>query len=247
MKYHLSENGPAPCRAAKKPCPIGGEHYNTLEEAEREYKERNSYETVPSLSKTTNKAIDNDGIPLKLYHGSKSIIQDFSNDFTGKGNDSFGSGFYFTTNENTARGYGELTTVTVNITNPIIVDGTKGNLNDYYIPKDQVREIVKNHPDIYNQPDDENMNPLGDYLHEYWEKDRTKEEMNKLIDKMVDEYMSDTDFHTLENFFGKDYSHNFREGFTAQTGFDGVKVIFEKEEDTFWVAWQPEQITVEND
>ena len=32
-RYHLTANGPALCRARKKPCPLGGEHYSDAEEA----------------------------------------------------------------------------------------------------------------------------------------------------------------------------------------------------------------------
>lgn len=42
MKYHLGENGPAPCTASKRSCPVGGpeEHYGTREEAEDFYSRR---------------------------------------------------------------------------------------------------------------------------------------------------------------------------------------------------------------
>lgn len=37
MKYHNSPQGPAPCRATKRACPIGGEHYPSLEEAAKAF------------------------------------------------------------------------------------------------------------------------------------------------------------------------------------------------------------------
>lgn len=36
-KYHLTKNGPSICTASIRDCPIGGEHYTDIKEAEREY------------------------------------------------------------------------------------------------------------------------------------------------------------------------------------------------------------------
>lgn len=41
------------------------------------------------------------------YHGSQFRIEEFSEDFIGRGNDQLGSGFYCTTGETVARGYSE--------------------------------------------------------------------------------------------------------------------------------------------
>lgn len=51
------------------------------------------------------KVKDTEGNPLIVYHGSGNRIEEFSYEFTGKGNDQVGSGFYFTTDETEARGY----------------------------------------------------------------------------------------------------------------------------------------------
>ncbi len=36
-KYHISENGPAVCTANKRPCPIGGDHFDSNEAAEEAF------------------------------------------------------------------------------------------------------------------------------------------------------------------------------------------------------------------
>ena len=36
-KYHITEEGPRPCRASVQACPLGGEHYSSLEKAEAAY------------------------------------------------------------------------------------------------------------------------------------------------------------------------------------------------------------------
>lgn len=37
MKYHLSENGPLPCNATERACPVGGEHFTSEAEANLAY------------------------------------------------------------------------------------------------------------------------------------------------------------------------------------------------------------------
>lgn len=37
MKYHISPDGPKPCQATKRPCPVGGEHFTALRDAERAF------------------------------------------------------------------------------------------------------------------------------------------------------------------------------------------------------------------
>lgn len=47
-KYHISKDGdPKPCRATKKPCPIGGEHFDS-EEAARDHYEKTMENEVSS-------------------------------------------------------------------------------------------------------------------------------------------------------------------------------------------------------
>ena len=44
---------------------------------------------------------------ILAYHGSPVNIDEFRYEFTNKGNDQLGSGFYFTTDKNEALGYGK--------------------------------------------------------------------------------------------------------------------------------------------
>lgn len=37
MKFHVTEDGPKKCNASKRPCPIGGEHFDSLEQAQKSY------------------------------------------------------------------------------------------------------------------------------------------------------------------------------------------------------------------
>ena len=47
MKYHLTVAGPKPCKANVRPCPIGGEHYSSLNQAEEAFSK--TQEIFPTL------------------------------------------------------------------------------------------------------------------------------------------------------------------------------------------------------
>lgn len=53
-KFHLSKQGPAPCTATERACPMGGKHYLTRQEAEAAFSERHGGRLVPSFTKPKN-------------------------------------------------------------------------------------------------------------------------------------------------------------------------------------------------
>lgn len=189
---------------------------------------------------------DEDGNLLVVHHGSAVAFDSFDAEFTGAGNDTWGSGFYFTTDEATARGYGEHSkSVLLNITNPIRANGKESmNLGDVmFFDAKQSAAILKHHPDIYNQPGDEdNWNPLGDYSPDFWDKDDwSREEIDRMVDSVAAEYFSETSWSSLEGVFPGGKSAAFRSAVRDVTGHDGVVADF-GEDGTHWVAWFPEQI-----
>lgn len=52
-KYHIGDNGPGLCEAFKRPCPVGGEHFSSLETAEVVFNEK--MEREHGLTSTTSK------------------------------------------------------------------------------------------------------------------------------------------------------------------------------------------------
>lgn len=259
MKFHINpERGAMKCTATKRPCKYSGsEHFDSKEKAQERFEEvlKSSLGSIPRASKKTDatfensKVCDSDGNLLTVFHGSVIDFKDFDPEFTGSGNDSYGSGFYFNTNEATANGYGNFTKkVVLNITNPISVDGHESmSLNDIRIPSEAARKILRSVPNIYEQPDSEEMNPLGDYDPAFWDKDsHTKVEMDRMIDNMAHQYFSDASFVEMEQLFDGGETAHFRKALHEATGWDGVEVKFEREESSHWIAWFPEQIkTVE--
>lgn len=188
---------------------------------------------------------DDDGNLAILHHGSSTDFDEWDPEFTGTGNDSWGSGFYFTHSETLARGYGEyVKSVVLNIQNPIHVNGLDdASLDHVFFNAKQSEMILRRHPDIYRQPTDEDeMNPLGDYFPEFWDKDEwSKEEIDGMISKASREYFDDVPWSHLENVFSGGQTDQFRRGVRDATGHDGVVVDF-KEEGRHTIAWFPEQV-----
>lgn len=188
---------------------------------------------------------DEDGNLAVLHHGSSTDFQDWDPEFTGTGNDSWGSGFYFTHSESLAHGYGEhVKSVVLNIQNPIRVNGLDdASLDHVFFDAEQSEAILRRHPDIYRQPnDEEEMNPLGDYSAEFWDKDEwSKEEIDSMISKVSKEHFDDVQWSHLENVFQGGQTDQFRRGVRDATGHDGVVVDF-KEDGQHTIAWFPEQV-----
>lgn len=209
------------------------------------------------------KVRDDQGNLLKVYHGTGTKILSFDPAFTGQGNDQYGSGFYFTTERESAELYTTLRHVDkngkeseklggedypnvveayVNIKNPIFIDGLEEtNLSNVLIPNEFIYDIVKELPTLYHDINDEfEPNPLGDYVEESWEVNpQTKEEFQPLIKKMVNKYFQNTDLRTLDILFGR-YATKLREAINQTMGYDGVIVSFRDNQHI--VAWFPEQI-----
>ncbi len=201
------------------------------------------------------KVVDENGKPLVVYHGSGTTFWEFKTEFTGLGNDQYGSGFYFTTNKETADIYTEkqlngqtkiggqdspnVIQAYLSIQNPIVIelnsdDMRPENLSRIEVTTKQAYEIIKRAPDIM----DEENSPLGDFFEEYWE--------NGPSDSMIRKAARYTDVWDLlslqGDWFGGDNGATaFREAVHEVLGYDGVQVNF-KNGEKHYVAWFPNQI-----
>jgi hypothetical protein len=197
-----------------------------------------------------------DGQLITLYHGSAHEFSSFDPQTLGRGNDSWGNGFYFTDQESTAKGYAagsDSPTANVkefylNLTNPMYVDGKeKMSLNDVEFKADAVSRMLKNHPTAYLQPgeEDENGNAsfLGDYSPDYWDKEtHSKADLNRMIDKIAkDNSDYGMSWPELEGLYGRDYGSAFLEAMQKETGHDGVIVDF-GDAGKHFIAWFPDQM-----
>ncbi len=184
------------------------------------------------------KVKDANGKPLPVYHGSKDVIDEFKYEFTNKGNDQLGSGFYFTTDENEAKGYGKnIHKVYLNIQKPLDADA-KGNLTF-----DRAMFFIKNAPHIKDINDDKN--PL-------WNWGDLKSENKFIIMKNAAENYTFKNknlvkgLFNLANDFYPDNVEKFNYKIMSSYGYDGI-VKHHKNSDHY-VAFFPYQIkSVENE
>lgn len=202
--------------------------------------------------------LNDKGEPLVVYHGSgnKSGIMDggFSHKFTDKGNDQFGSGFYFTNKKQTAKGYsrsrissdvekigGEsspgIVDAYLTIKRPIITSekNPKPNIN---LNEAQVRRLIRQAPDI-RDPD----GPLSNWG------DVRSEGYEKVLSDAVENYVGNESIFPLANDFYHGKAEEFLRNLKSATGpfvgkpsgYDGWIHEFPNGE-KHYVAWFPEQI-----
>lgn len=192
---------------------------------------------------------DDSGRLLEVYHGSSKEFDSFDSDLVGRGNDAWGNGFYFTTQEATAKSYSDgkgAKEFYLAVENPLRVDGREHmSLTNLELTPAQNREIVLAHPDLQLQPDemDERSNPLADYSPEFWDRDHhSPAQLRSMAEKVHRDYFTDASWVELESFYGRDHGQDFLRSVRAATGHDGVEVDFGTEDGKFFVAWFPEQI-----
>ena len=192
--------------------------------------------------------VDGQGRPLIVYHGTGTSIEEFLPEFTGQGNDQYGSGFYFTTDRETAEGYTTRTLndqskpggtdnpnvipAYLNIRNPLVVEARDTpNLYQIEVPASQAAKIIGKLPDIM---DPENS-ILGDFFDDYWESGPKR----SMINRLAREY--DWTLGTLATDIFRDHPTEYRQAVRDVLGYDGVQVNFPSGEKHF-IAWFPNQI-----
>lgn len=182
------------------------------------------------------KVVDGIGRLLVAYHGSPNQFYTFDRNRIGKGTDQFGAGFYFATNEDASRHYGDNVHKTyLNIQKPIVINRTAdgGDLFDVKITQKQAYEILKRHPLIH----DPESSPLGDIFEEYWEVGAKDYMIREAAKNFTSIGLLDSDYTAF-----RDYPNELHEALRDVIGYDGVEVRFDNSPDKFYVAWFEDQI-----
>lgn len=192
------------------------------------------------------KVVDAEGKPLMVYHGSGTKIEKFDFSFTGKGNDQQGSGFYFTTSNQEARGY-SLERRADDQHNPKPGGEDRPSVLGAYlsikkpleakkignITPAQVRAIIMKAPDL-----EDRLLDHGDVESEGRSAVLARATLayaGNRVDIQRQLFMIDNDF------FRGDVKA-FNEAVMAVLGYDGVHAKFDNQD--HWVAWFPEQIMI---
>lgn len=77
------------------------------------------------------KVVNQNGAPLVVYHGSPSEFNEFKSEFMGQTGTAGGQGFYFTSDEDQARGFGNTKSFYLNIRKPLSFTNITMSLNDF--------------------------------------------------------------------------------------------------------------------
>jgi hypothetical protein len=73
--------------------------------------------------KNCSQVLDDNGLPLIVYHGTENEFDEFKSEYMGQTGTALGQGFYFTSNEDEAAGFGNIVkTFYLNIRKPLSLD-----------------------------------------------------------------------------------------------------------------------------
>ena len=193
------------------------------------------------------KVVDENGKLIEVYHGTGTTINEFKPEFTGRGNDQYGSGFYFTTDKSEAEMYqSTINTNTtekvggtdnpnviasyLNIQKPIIADGMNLANSNVDLSYEETLEIIKQSPILL----DIDETPIGSWF-DVW----SEGVQDYMIEEVANNYVGN--LMSLENDFFSENATAFREAVYKATGYDGVVHEF-KDGRKHYIAWFPNQI-----
>jgi hypothetical protein len=179
------------------------------------------------------------------YHGTNADINAFDYSKTGKGQDQWGSGFYFTDRPSTANAYvnplnvaegGNVYPVYTKIENPLKYDPTsialQKDISQSPLTKKEIKDLITKSPNL-----DDALWNWGDWA---------SEGKNKVINDAVNAYYNPKSFslqtlNSINNDFYSGIPKAFNENAKKAMGKDALKVGFESGE-TFDVMWNPSNI-----
>ena len=209
---------------------------NTNKQIDQEYLSAVERGDTETAQKMVDKKAKESGYTVKAYHGTPN------NDFTvfdkeriGKGTDQYGAGFYFATNKEASRSYGErVIDSLLSIKKPFKINGSSSegaNLIDagyeHLLTEAQAYKVIKRLPNIY---DPENS-ILGDYYDAYWEVGAEE--------WMIRDLASNESYRNigyLDSDLFRNYPNELHEALRDVVGYDGIEVTFDNG-DKFYVAW----------
>ena len=193
--------------------------------------------------------LDKDGHPMRLYHGSNSVFDNFSKvQLNNDSNDAYGSGYYFATSKSLAKSYGgNIYTCYVDMRKPLYIDGEKHMSNNYIeFTCTQSRRIMAMNPSLKST--DLSKNIMGDYLPDIWEYDGklTRSTLRQFVLEFLNNNIDCTDMVSLAAMYGDEYAYEFRQALHTVLGYDGVIVRLKgtkaQEHNYFVIPWFLQQI-----
>ncbi len=169
-----------------------------------------------------------------VYHGATKAIINFSYDYMGLGNDQFGSGFYFTSDIETAKGYGHIIhSAHLDLNNPLLVDPltneSKRKIDATYAMVEQLILLAPNYS--------EKLMDFGDVDYE-----GEGVVLESAINSYTNMNIVPSILYSLANDFYDDEIELFNMNFLKVTGYDSVEIDFGHS--THYVVFFPYQIQI---
>ena len=169
------------------------------------------------------KVVDEQGRPLVVYHGTKAQFEEFAGEKIGQSGTSEGVGFYFTNDENVAKGFGNVMSVYLNLKKPVYAYAQVFLAEDY----DGDLDIMEANVEMIK---DASMQVLEDL------KAKGYEFYDETAQMMADIY-TETDYDSLvntielyikdgikaEEYDGNKLYNDIREAIIKEFKFDGFK------------------------
>lgn len=181
------------------------------------------------------KVVDQNGNPLPVYHGTSHDIEEFRYEFTGRGFDALGSGFYFTTDPDDAHGYAARDSDDGARIMPVFLSIKK--------PLDAEKEgtitAAQAHRMIMLRPNDDGLSNWGDIS--------DPRMIPRVIAEAAESYAFE-DYNIVRGLFAlaNDMFGNDNEAFNKALyqvfGWDGIVLNHRERGTQHWVAFFPWQI-----
>lgn len=154
----------------------------------------------------------NKEITVKAYHGTPHDFNEFQFDMKKDSIDQFGSGLYFTSNEDIAHQYsddGYIIEVELSFKNPILLSESDYNISNIEISETQAFNIIKYAPNIFDK-----YGPLSNQI------DNNNKQYNINHIKQI-AYLYDN-LLLISNDFFYDNQMIFRNALKKVLGYDGI-------------------------
>ena len=191
---------------------------------------------------------------MQAYHGSNALFDEFDTNTFGKatGLEQYGSGFYFTASEEAAGIYGNnIYDVELSLNNPYVINN-EPNTKTIFLSPEEVKEIIKLHPHIYEPADNEDTpNPLGDWSERFWENcyegsPNLKDTIDSIIDEVADKVAKSPTLFNVDMFYDNSSADksDFLQAVKQVTGHDGIVVMNKDSNYDIYIVWEAEQIKI---
>ena len=189
------------------------------------------------------KVVDEQGRPLVVYHGTKAQFEEFAGEKIGQSGTSEGVGFYFTTDENIAKGFGDVMSVYLKLEKPIYAYSQVFLAEDY----DGDLDIMEANAEMIKEASMRVLDDLKAKGYEFY--DETTAQMADIYTETdYDSLVNTIELYIKDGIKAEDYDENqlyndIREAVIKEFKFDGFKTKgYGSSNATVYVALLPTQI-----